>query len=286
MAFGANDFESGSVSVGGKKEFKNYAVKEFQYLAEYLGSEMKREASFDTKDKPPAEQELVDKVSFSFRILVTGADAALEKMEKLEGDARTKALADFEKKYLEKGHGLRVWLNVNKPTFVNKPAPGKKESGLYTALKGFLNEGEDLTSEQLKSFVGQMNALENKNNDGSDISAEFTHPQFYIYVTKTSSGRNRVQRVIGRVPEEDQLPPFRYAERAADPRSASDNPDLSCEDCGTHLTGYELSRGEDAGKWVSNTEAAQHSTERYGKALCGRCISQVKQARNAGGMPF
>lgn len=285
-------FEVGTPSQtnGGKKEYASRpSLREFTYTAEYWGCEQIKDVKYEDRHKPDSEQEKVDKISFKFRVLLPKADAALEKIETLEGSAREKALADYEEKYLNKGHGRWAWCNVNVPPFIGPPAPNGKESKLYASLCALLNDGKPLSLAEIKGFKTKVNALENKNDDGTDIvpPAEFVRPQVHIYIKQTKTGRNYVSQIIGIVPEEDRLPAFRYLERPADPRTANDDPDLNCEDCGNHISGYERRMGEHAGSWVSNTEAAQHANEKYGKTLCGKCISQVKQQRAvAGGMPF
>jgi hypothetical protein len=240
-------------------------IREQSYQLQFLGVTEKQEASYDTRNKPAVEQVLVDRVEFKFVLVLPGADEAQTALEALSGDERDAAFAKFKAKYQEKGHGRFFWLTVNK--VISKGGEGKKVSNLYILIRGLLNQGLDLSAEQMKNVASLLNALE----------AEVPAPQFYGIVT-ADGGKNRLSKISGRVPEDEVLPSWRKLGRVADPREADDTPNIFCEVSGEAIHGYELTFGKDAGKWVSNSEAAAASKERYGKVLSPSEIAKAKRA--------
>lgn len=87
---------------------------------------------------------------------------------------------------------------------------------------------------------------------------------------------NKLTKVVSLVMDDDEQRPEAYKPygKPYDSREDEDDPDLSCEECGQHIRGYEMRKD---GSWVSNTKAAEGSREKWGKALCGSCAWKHKQ---------
>ena len=118
----------------------------------------------------------------------------------------------------------------------------------------------------------------------------FAIPETKLRVKDDPKGRykkgdkyNRIASITAVVPDDERLPDYEPYPRPRDPREDADDPDITCDECGERLRGY--ARSVD-GKWVTNTQAAEESEERYGKVLCGRCIKQRKRADAGEYAPF
>lgn len=210
----------------------------------------------DKPDKDYKTGEPIVKVSFELVVLLKGAAEAAT-------DAEYQA-------FVEKGHGRKAWINCN--PYVTSPRDGKRASTLYevyVAMAGL----DGLTDEEVEAL----------NADPTPIEA-FEGQQFYAFLEPVAGKPTpKVKYVVGPVPAEEQLPPYQPREKDADPREATDDPDLACERCGNHIRGYAKSKDN---TWVSNTEAAASSKQKYGFAGCGKCIAAEKRARSTTQVPF
>lgn len=245
-------------------------LREQTYQFDFISIIEKQEASFDTRLKPAAEQVLVDRIEFKFALVLPGADEAQTALEALSGEAREKAFAAYKAKYLDRGHGRFFWMSANKT--LSSGSNGKRASNAYLVVRGLLNEGLDLSPEQMRNVAELLNALE----------AESPRPQFYGYLTADKAkNRNNLDRIVGRVPEDELVPSWRQLARIADPREEGDDPSIVCEITGETIRGYEISAGPRAGEWVNNVDAAKMSKERYGRVLSPGEIRKVKVAQAA-----
>lgn len=150
---------------------------------------------------------------------------------------------------VEKGHGRPVSKQVRKPAYIGKPEPGKNVSNAYRMLCRLLNNGKDLTDEQLLNLEELVNQLETD------------QPQFYLLLEgNEETGWVEVEKVIKRVPEDELLPKWVQPERPLDPRTADDDPSIVCSVTGQVIHGWEKSDGT----WVSNKEWAEMQVAKLG----------------------
>jgi hypothetical protein len=231
------------------------------------------------------------RLRFRFVLLVPGADAVIN---------GTKA---EQEAMMLKHHGRFYDVEVHP---VCSPATRKRDdsiqqaSNLYLLLSILVNDGEDLRPEQygqnaseatLKAFAAEngISLAEAKVAYPGHVLAELLNnveaskPQVFATLAQKVNGKgekvNKIKEVVSLVQEDDRLPDYVPFSMPRDPREASDDPDLHCEECGRQLRGYERSNDK---VWVSNTEAAAQSAERYGKPMCGKCIKAAKTAADPG----
>lgn len=150
---------------------------------------------------------------------------------------------------VEKGHGRPVSIQTRKPAYIGKPAPGKNVSNAYRVLCRLLNNGKDLSDDQLLNLEELVNQL------------EVEQPQFYLLLEgNEETGWVQVEKVIKRVPEDEQLPKWVQPERPLDPRTADDDPSIVCSVTGQVIHGWEKSDGT----WVNNREWATMQIAKLG----------------------
>lgn len=266
------------------------------YQMEYLGSKNKMEKSFETKDFADDDPRVVwvPRIEFAFVMLRPGAHEAMLDIEAMDDTPeREKALEAWETKYKKKSHGRMFWLTVNEPKYLAIAGePGvKKLSNLYLkVLKGLLNNGLDLTREHVQGLVGLVNALEGKDGEGNPTpeleAGTFVRPQFMVLVDEDPAKQsNKAVKVNRRIAEDEYLPSFRPFKQLVDKRWAGEDPSIVCAETGEAIHGYELKFGDDAGKWVTQAEAAKRSVELYGKVYgpaAQRRLKAEKEAQSAG----
>lgn len=150
---------------------------------------------------------------------------------------------------VEKGHGRPVSIQVRKPSYIGKPAPGKNVSNAYRILCRLLNNGKDLTDEQLANLEELVNQLESE------------QPQYYLLLEgNEETNWVKVEKIIKRVPPPEMLPKWVRPERQLDPRTADDDPNIVCSVTGEVIHGWEKSDGS----WVSNKEWAEIQIAKLG----------------------
>lgn len=245
-------------------------IREMTYQLDYLGVTEKREAAYEDRDKPADQQKMVDRIEFKFAVVLPGADAAQAALEAMEpGEDRELAQAAFNKKFRDKGHGRFFWITCNQS--MSRGGNGKKASNAYLVIRGLLNEGNDLTDEQMRNATALVNALESEN----------PRPQFFGYIS-ADNGKNKLMKIAGRVPEDERLPSWRQMERLADPREATlDDPTIVCSETGVRLYGFPVER-DGAEVWYSNKEFAAMQVEKYGKVLSNELHrKRVREGRKA-----
>ena len=245
-------------------------IREMTYQLDYLGVTEKVEAAYEDRDKPVGQQKMVNRVEFKFAVVLPGADEAQAKLEAMEpGDDRDLAQAAFNKKFRDKGHGRFFWMTCNQS--MSRGGNGKKASNAYLVIRGLLNDGQDLTDDQMRNAAALVNELELEN----------PRPQFYGYIS-ADGGKNKLVKIAGRVPEDEKLPSWRQMERLADPREATlDDPTIVCEETGVRVYGFPVER-DGAEVWYSNKEFAEAQRQKYGKVLSNELHrKRVRQARQA-----
>ncbi len=291
MGFAVNTTRQPMQSQKPKKIWK--MIDEMSYQLEYLGSQNKTEKSFEDRNKKDDDPTItwVPRVEFSFVLLRPGAHEAMLEIEAMEDTPeRAAKLAAWNKKYDDKSHGRRFWLTVNEPKYLALPGETKKLSNLYVkVLKGLLNNGLDLTKEHVSQLVALVNALEGKDADGNETdelkAGTFVRPQFMGTMTadpsKTGNAQNTLTKVIRRIADDELLPSYRPFKQLSDKRWAGEDPTIVCVETGEQVHGYELKFGEDAGKWVTQAEAAKRSVELYGAVYSPSVQRRLKAEKDA-----
>lgn len=149
----------------------------------------------------------------------------------------------------EKGHGRPVSLQVRKPSYIGKAGPGKNASNAYKTLCRLLNAGKDLTDEQLAHLSELVNQLEDE------------QPQFYLLLEgNEETNWVSVEKIIKRVPDDEQLAKYVRPEPEVDARCANDDPSIVCSVTGQPIRGWE----KQDGTWVDNREWAKMQREKLG----------------------
>jgi hypothetical protein len=201
-----------------------------QGVYQFLSVTEKTEKSYETRTLVDSDPDVVWVPKFSFKFAYVRPD-----------------------KNEDKGHGRFFWIDVNRPKYLGRPKEGQKVSNAYLLLCRLLNDGADLTDAQLNDLVNIVNQL------------EVDQPQYYALLDGNGT-KNWLDKVISRVPEDELLPKWVPAERAADPREATDNPLVLCSVTGEQINGWARNRGQADEEWVSNEKWATMQADKLGTA--------------------
>jgi hypothetical protein len=202
---------------------KEYPAVEGQVIAQFVSVKEAQQKTFDDRHLPWEQAAKDDVLRFTFIVLREDKDES-------------------------KGYGRPVSIQVRKPRYIGKAAPGKNTSNAYKTLCRLLNNGKDLTDEQLRDLENLVNQLETD------------QPQYYLLVETTESGWVNVEKIMKRVPEGDMLEKWVQPEPEVDPRCEDDDPAIVCSVTGKPIRGWEKSDGE----WMDNREWAALQNEKLG----------------------
>lgn len=166
------------------------------------------------------------------------------------------------KELRDKGYGYNTFLSFNP---VANPGGWRHKktnavvapTALYTFLSKVFYEGGEIPPEDL--------ALDKSPREQAQKVEEFLERlrDKQIFVVFSRPKKVLVASVIGAVPEDELLPPYRQLERPRDPREDDDDPTIVCSVTGQQIRGWEGNTGE----WIPNYKWAEMQAEIFGDFL-------------------